>query len=693
MALFYLMGSVSAIQAAPRTLAGHVVPAVRGLTPLHRLSASRVLNLAIGLPCRDQAGLSNLLERLYDPTDPGYRHFLTPAEFSEQFGPTEADYEKVRAFVQAQGLNIIGVHPNRLVLDVSGSVTDIERAFQTELQVYAHPRENRTFFAPAMEPAVAVELPIQDVSGLNDYALPRPMLSRQSSGTFRASAQPQYGSASDGGYAGYDFRAAYVPGVTLDGAGQAVALLEFDGYYASDITTYLTQAGLPNVPLQNVLIGGYNGAAGVNNIEVALDIEVAIAMAPGLAKVIVYEEANGASANTILSRIATDNLAKQISCSWSWGTSSNNTTQTLLQQMATQGQSFFVASGDSGAYTGVIDQPCDSPYLTSVGGTTLSTSGPGGAWAGETAWNWLTTGQGTSGSSGGISTFFSRPTWQQGLSMTTNQGSTTLRNIPDVAMAADNIHIISDNGSASRVGGTSAAAPLWAGFTALVNQQAANGGLAPVGLLNSALYNLGKSTNFTAVFHDITTGNNTNSSSPTRFLATPGYDLCTGLGTPKGSNLINALAPLPKAPLLSASGSQLLVETCGNPNGVVDPDETVTVSFSLMNKGVSTTNLVATLLTNSGVWAPSAPQVYGVVPGLGGTASQPFTFTARGACGGSISATLQLQDGAVNLGTVSFAFVLGKFVGAPGQNFDGVIVPALPVGWSNVVVSGASAPG
>lgn len=170
----------------------------------------------------------------------------------------------------------------------------------------------------------------------------------------------------------------------------------------------------------------------------------------------------------MLNRMATDNVAKQLSSSWTFSTDA--TTSQVFQEMAAQGQSFFNASGDSDAYSGPISAPADSPYVTVVGGTTLTTSGPSGAWVSETVWNW---GSGQ-GSGGGISTSYSLPSWQAGVSMAANQGSVHQRNIPDVAMAADNVFEIADNGrSLSGIGGTSCATPMWAGFTALVNQQAA----------------------------------------------------------------------------------------------------------------------------------------------------------------------------------------------------------------------------
>src|SRR6185436_19896972 len=217
----------------------------------------------------------------------------------------------------------------------------------------------------------------------------------------------------------------------------------------------------------------------------------------------------------------------------------------------------------------------DDPFITIVGGTTLTTSSAGD-WISETAWPF---------SGGGISTSYTIPNWQRGISMLANKGSTTLRNLPDVACLGDDvIWLVADNGLHGVVGGTSASAPSWAGFTALINQQAAAMGKPSVGFVNPAIYAIAQSSTYTSVFHDITTGNNTNSSSRTNFFAMPGYDLCTGWGTPNGSNLINALlAPagaLRIAPL-SAAGF------AGPASGPFSP---ATQNFIVTNDGVAALN-------------------------------------------------------------------------------------------------------
>jgi len=589
-----------------QSLSGHVPVATARLQTVGRLPGSSRLNLAIALPLRNQEGLTTLLEQLYDPASPQYRHYLSPEQFAEQFGPTKEDYEALVAFAKAQELVVTATHPNRMLLDVRGSVEDIERFFQVKMQVYQHPTEARTFHAPDVEPSLDLAMRVLRINGLDNFNVPHPLAHRVPLDP-NGRRKPLVGSGPGGAFMGKDFRAAYVPGVALTGAGQSVALFEFDGYYASDITDYESLTGLPNVPVQTVLLGGFDGTpTSYGNSEVALDIEMAICMAPGLSKVIVYE-ANSIPYTDILNRIATDNAAKQISSSEAIGFDA--TADQIFQQFAAQGQSFFQASGDSGPPPSWI---ADDPYITSVGGTELSTSGPSGAWVSETVWN---TGYDPRAvtflaSGGGISPTYSIPSWQQGLSMAANHGSTTRRNSPDVAMVADNIWILSDNGNSSYGSGTSASAPLWAGFTALANELAQAHGQPPVGFINPAIYALGKGqggASYSSAFHDITTGSNTLTASQTGFFAVPGYDLCTGWGTPNGSNLLFALA-LPQLLLVRPVTSF----TASGPAG--GPLSPTAQSYSLTNPGAAaldwTLAYAASWLDASatnGTLAPGAP--------------------------------------------------------------------------------------
>lgn len=579
------------------TLKNHVPNVVKQGKAQFRghVAADKELTLSLGLPLRNPAALSNVLEQINDPKSPNFHRYLTAEQFTEHFGPTEGDYKAVVEFARKNGFKVTKTHANRMLLTVTGRAADAEKAFGVTLNEYKHPAENREFFAPDREPSVLAGVKIQDIQGLGDFNRSRPKLHVNqvfSNQVYSASSAPMQNSLAkrqpnDSGaklgsgpgqtYMGDDFRRAYVPGTALTGAGQTVALYQADGYFASDIVAYEALTGRPHVTLQNILIDGFNGAPTGNGgeLEVSLDIEMVISMAPNVSKILVYEGFDFLQ-NDILNQIAVDNAAKQIGCSWGWLGGPSLTTDQIFQQMAAQGQTFFDASGDIDAFLpGAVDDPStfnapsDNPFITQVGGTTLTMNGSGVSYGSETVWN---AGNGI-GSSGGISSFYSIPTWQTNINMAARGGSATKRNIPDVAMIADNVFIIADGGVGFSVGGTSVAAPLWAGFTALVNQQGALNSRPPVGFLNPALYSIAtNAVQYSASFHDITTGNNSWSGSPTLFNAVAGYDLCTGLGSPKSTNLINALIAFntpavhispPPAPY----GSTMSALNGGNPNG------------------------------------------------------------------------------------------------------------------------------
>ncbi len=428
---------------------------VVGLRAVNSLPAPSIIKFAITLPPRNPEQLDRLLENLYNPASGNYRQYLTPLEFAQNFGASEADYQALIQFAVTNGLQVAGTHSNRLVLDLAGTVTAIEHTFQVKMGVYQHPNEARTFYAPDVVPSVDASLKLTglSISGLDNYSLPHPANLQTAPSNPVATATPNVGSGPGGTYMGRDFRLAYLPGgTTLNGSGQAIALLQFDGYYASDINAYVAAASLPVVPaniLVNIPVNGGVASPSSNNIEVALDIEMAISMATNISKVYVYEAPNPTPWVTILSQMANDNLAKQISCSWGGGSANPNAAaEVIFKQMAAQGQSFFCASGDNDAYATTVSFPDDSPNVTMVGGTTLTTGIRGGTYVSETVWN---TGTGT-GTGGGVSTIYPIPYWQQGItSFSTNGGSTFARNVPDVALTADNVYLKYGNGLTERV--------------------------------------------------------------------------------------------------------------------------------------------------------------------------------------------------------------------------------------------------
>jgi uncharacterized repeat protein (TIGR01451 family) len=698
LALFCAASSLltAPVGAAERqTLRGHVPSVVSHLTPLNRLSSSKRLDLAIGLPLRNKEALTNLLQQLSDPASPQYRHYLTPEQFTAQFGPAAEDYSALIGFARNNGFSITRTHPNRVLLDVKASVADIERTLHVKMYEYRHPTEARTFYACDAGPSLDLTTPILTIRGLNNYQLPRPGYHLATASNTANGATPAAGSGPAGNYMGRDFRAAYVPGTQLTGAGQVVGLLQFDGYDTNDIVAYEKMAGLPNVTLENVLLDGYNGVPTGNGgeVEVSLDIEMVISMAPGVSKVIVYEAGPFGFPDDVLNAMATENRAQQLSASWSWGGGPSATTDQILQQMIAQGQTFFHCTMDWDAYLpGEVDDPnmplapCDSPYAIQVGGTTLTTSGPEGAWVSEKVWNW---GNG-SGSCGGISAYYALPPWQQGISMVANQGSATNRNVPDVALTADNVFVIADSGTNYvGVGGTSCATPLWAGFTALVNQLGAANNLPPVGFINPTLYQIGKGTNYANCFHDVTVGDNTWSSSPNLFFAVPGYDLCTGWGTPAGTKLMNAILWPPKVPAFTVVSNYVFG---GNGNGIIDFNECNSLNLTLANVGnADATGVSATLSTTTpGVAIAQTSSSYPNIPtnGLGTNliafkVSTPPTFP----CGTTIDFLLLVQcDQTVN------AYFFSLPSGVPGtpirfDNSSPVSIPSPGVANSPIVLS------
>lgn len=582
---------LAAAAPADKMLHGHVPSVVAHLARTGEVAPTNYLRLAIGLQLRNEAALDDLLRQVTDPASPNYRHYLSTDEFNQQFAPTEADYQAVVNFAKAQGLTVTATHANRMLVEVGGKAADVQNAFKVALHTYQHPTENRKFFAPDAEPSVPASLSILDVSGLNNYARPHTHLHVRPNATNAPSGPgAKLGSGPFGSYMGNDFRAAYVPGAPQTGAGQKVALVQFDGYFASDIAQYEALNGLPNVSLTNILLNGFSGFPTFTGgeVEVSLDIEMVISMAPGVDQVLVYEgDPFNFFPNIVLNQIAVDNSARQISCSWGWTGGPNGTSDQIFKQMILQGQTFYNASGDSDAFLpGEVDNPgffgfpSSDPYITQVGATTLSTTGPAGAYVSETVWNWgLVYGPAYDGvgSSGGVSSYYAIPWWQTNIDAAASGGSTTFRNIPDVALTGDNVLVIADGGALyPGVGGTSCAAPLWAGFTALVNQQAATVGHAPVGFINPTLYAMARSQYYPSLFNDTTVGNNTWLASPNKYFAVTNYDLCTGLGTPKGTNLINALTSATNGILsfgaiipapLQPWGNTLSVMNGANPNG------------------------------------------------------------------------------------------------------------------------------
>jgi kumamolisin len=541
-----------------------------------RLPATQVMRLVVVLPLRHEPELEDFLQELYDPASPSYRHFLTVQEFTARFGPSPEDYDAVLHFAEANGLAVVGTSRNRLNVDVEAPVADIEKALHVTMGVYQHPTENRTFYAPSREPAVDLPFQLWHIAGLDNYSIPRPLFSRHAN--LRVNANATTGSGPDASFLGSDMRAAYYEGTALTGSGQSLGLLEYYGVDLADLNTYYTNVGQTNnVPITLLSTDGTStscfyevvGYPSCNDTEQILDLTQALGMAPGLSSLVVYV---GATDSAIFNAMATASpLNAQLSSSWTWSPADPSTDKPYFKEFAAQGQNLFQAAGDRSEWgsSSVKTYPEDGVYLTSVGGTDLVTGSAGGSWSSETAW---------ADGGGGISpNEFAIPSWQTATASGCSSCSQTYRNGPDVSANANFTFYVCANQitpcSANEWGGTSFAAPMWAGYLALANQQSVANGKGLIGFINPALYTIGLGSSYDSDFHDITSGSN-------GYSATTGYDLATGWGSPNGPGLINALAGPPPSSGFSLSGSPASVPVAQGSSGNSTISSTVTGGFN-----------------------------------------------------------------------------------------------------------------
>ena len=342
-----------------------------------RLDSNAKINFTFVLPLRNQEELETLIHRIYDPTDhEHYGKYLTSSEFNERFAPSEEDYEHVIAYVQKQDLAISGKHPNRILLNVQGTADAIEKVFSVNLHSYSKP-DGTNFHAPDYDPEVPSHIGgvISGIVGLDNAAVWKPHYRIKEASESSLDSHDKshaFPSGPSGGFAPSDLAVAYnLSGLPANGAGQAIALFELAGYQVSDINAYTDQFGLPRGSLIDVKVDG--GSTSGIDAEVTLDIQLALSIAPQ-STIYVYEGPN--SNQGVLdtyNKIATDNIAKQVSTSW--GMAEDLSTQQYLQaentifmQMAAQGQSMYAAAGDSGAYD---DSNSDKLAVDDPGFTTL----------------------------------------------------------------------------------------------------------------------------------------------------------------------------------------------------------------------------------------------------------------------------------------------------------------------------------
>lgn len=558
-----------------------------------------VIGLAIGLPVRDPAGLQAFIKQVSDPKNPNFRKFMTQAEFTATYGATAADYASLQDWARnIAGFKIAATYSNNLMLSVLGTAAQIEAALYVNL-VFRERSDGSKYVAVDRDPSLDLTVPILKINGLDDYFVLR--------------HKAVNGTGGGGGlYRAADLRSAYL-GVgsncqKLDGTGQVVGIVDFATFNASDVQAYaaaqLPAAGQPPLaPLNAQIVATEGGNPAPNSaIESTADVELVYAMAPA-AQILFFQGSTGITGHLddILHAMATSNPPLTVaSCSLGFGFSDN--ANQAVGQMAANGVSFFDASGDTGDI-GTKDQG-NNKFVnqTLVGGTFLATNPltaplpspvyPSNYYAGETTW--VQSGQATSG---GIMNGVAIPDYQVGVSMAANGGSTTERNYPDVAMVATQVEVFF-NGGFTQFIGTSCGAPLWAGYTALVNQlNQQNGGPGKSGFLNPTIYDIGLTRGtaddlYKVCFNDINDGvSNGVGGGGSGFNSVAGYDLCTGWGTPT-CGLINQLSsPTPLTPNQPLALIRFVVTTGNDDAGGGLHGSSQTADVSLPGGGVFTVTL------------------------------------------------------------------------------------------------------
>jgi kumamolisin len=619
-----------------------------------QLPQNQMMNLDIVLPVRNQAALDQFVADLYDPTSANYHHFLTPQQFTAQFGPTQADYDAVVQFAQLNGFTVTGGSRDSMDVQVRGPVSAVQTAFHVRMQTYKHPSENRTFYSPDQEPTTDLSFNLWHVSGLDNYSIPHPLFESKTEyaaahgiNANQVVSHATTGSGPSASFLGSDMRAAYYGSGSLTGAGQNLGLFEYEGTDLADLQTYYKNVG-QTYPGSIITVLSTDGTStgctypSCDDTEQTLDMTQALGMAPGLASMTMYV---GSTDTAIIGAMTTHSpLPMTIGCSWGWTPADPSTLNPYFEKMASQGQSFFAASGDDSTWTKTGKSaawPADNAYVIAVGGTDLTTSSAAGPWKSETAW---------SDSGGGISPdSIAIPSWQQisGVINSSNKGSTTLRNGPDVSANANfTFYTCADQTSclANEYGGTSFAAPMWAGFVALANQQAAANSQSPAGFIDPTIYPQNVTSAYATNFHDITSGTSGS------YSAVTGYDLVTGWGSPQ-SALINALA-----------GTQ--TQTPGftlaaNPSAISVP--------STGGSGASTISMSATGGFSSSVSlsysnAPSGVTVSFSPTSISGSTTSAATFTvAAGTTAGTYAITITGTSGSLsNSTTVNLTVTAAK---------------------------------
>jgi hypothetical protein len=525
------------------------------------------MTLALPLKSQNAAGqsLGTFIKAVSDPSSPQYRQYLTPATFATSFGPSSADYQAVIAWATAAGLTITRQYTNNSLLYVTGTAGAIDNALFSNLVQRTRP-DGTIFHSLDREPSLTLPVKLLRISGLDNLVLPKPTVGCPTS---NAGDPIQNGSGAESGFIGSDFRNFYAACTSLDGGGafpQTIGLFELDNFDQLDVNQYREKAHLPLKTLGHSTLhaDGDTFQAVGGPQEVALDIDVATAMAPG-ADIMVFGGL-GPSSNEFQNGVLglmTEAVPLPLTLSASWTFSVDDETTQILAQFAAQGQSYFSSSGDDAKYQDDPEDNRDLPYTTLVGATLVASSKPGGSIDSETGWNGNGGGLflGTEGVLGiGHVDPVGIPDYQRGVVSSPVAGvQPDRRNAPDVSILGVNAQIfrgckevvvnniktgVVDCGPVDRECGTSEATPLWAAFAALINQRAAATGVGSLGFVNPVLYAIEKNpVVYGATFDDIVVGNN-------GFKAAPGYDLVTGIGSPKCTLIEQLASKTPTQPIV-----------------------------------------------------------------------------------------------------------------------------------------------
>ena len=663
-----------------------------------RLPSQQTMSLDLVLPLRDPAGLKSFLTDVYNSKSPNYRQFLTPAQFTARFGPAVEQYEAVTRFATAHGLTITGGSRDGMDVQVKGPVAAVETAFHVNMRTYQHPTENRTFYAPDREPTEDLSFSLWHVSGLDNYSLPHPLYVKKSDYAVLHGMEPEAvvkhattGSGPSASFLGSDMRAAYYGSGSLTGAGQNLGLFEFEGTDLADLNTYYKNVNQTlSITPQLLSVDGTSTACvdsrsggSCDDTEQTLDMTQALGMAPGLASLVVYI---GSTDTAIISAMTTHSpLPTTIGCSWGWTPADPSTLDPYFQKMASQGQNFFAASGDSSTWSTRNEAwPADDAYVVSVGGTDLVTASAGGPWQSETAW---------ADSGGGITPDkIAIPAWQQlsGVINSSNKGSTTLRNGPDVSANANfTFYTCSDQTTclANEYGGTSFAAPMWAGYIALVNQQLASQGEKPIGFINPTIYAQNVTSSYAADFHDITSGTSGS------YSAVTGYDLVTGWGSPNSGLLAALTGSTTTSPSFSLSATSVSVAQGAAGSSTITStvsggfDSAIALSVSGLPTGV-TAAFSPTSITGAGTSALTFTVASTAVAGT-------YSVTVKGTSGSTVETTTASLTVTSSGGTAGFSISASPTSLTIARNSSGTskITTAVTGGFSSAIALSASGQG